>query len=210
MQEEYTKETRKENKTTSGLYEIIESLVLAIVCVILIFTFIARLSIVSGASMEPTLHNRDYLVVSNLFFSYNPKQGDVVVAEPDNYHEPIVKRVIAKAGQEVKIVYSSDLGRNGKGVYEVYVDGVLLKEDYAFYDSYNYLYIAPSGAHWTKTSEGSLVTAVTVVPEDHLFLMGDNRNNSKDSRSSEIGFVNESYIVGKCVFRIFPNTGLVK
>ncbi len=211
MQEEYTKETRKENKTTSGIYEIVESLVLAIVCVILIFTFIARMSIVSGASMEPTLHDKDYLVVSNLFFSYNPKHGDVVVAEPDNYHEPIVKRVIAKEGQEVKIVYSMDLGRYGDCVYDVYVDGVLLDErDYAFYNSFNYLYIAPDGAHWTKTSEGALITATTVVPENHLFLMGDNRNNSKDSRSSEIGFVHEDYIVGKCVFRIFPNTGLVK
>ena len=77
MQEEYTKETRKENKTTSGIYEIVESLVLAIVCVILIFTFIARMSIVSGASMEPTLHDKDYLVVSNLFFSYNFSVEDI-------------------------------------------------------------------------------------------------------------------------------------
>ncbi len=209
MQEDYTKDTRKENKTISGIYEILESLVLAIVCVILIFTFIARLSIVSGASMEPTLHDRDYLIVSNLFFSYKPETGDVVVVEPDNYDEPLVKRVIATEGQEVKIRYSADLGVYGGDVYEVYVDGVLLDEGYAFYNSY-YKFIEPSSQVMTITNDNGIKTATTVVPENHVFVMGDNRNNSKDSRSHEIGFVHENYIIGKCVFRLFPNTGLVK
>ncbi len=209
MQEDYTKDTRKENKTISGIYEILESLVLAIVCVILIFTFIARLSIVSGASMETTLHDRDYLIVSNLFFSYKPETGDVVVVEPDNYDEPLVKRVIATEGQEVKIRYSADLGVYGGDVYEVYVDGVLLDEGYAFYNPY-YKFIEPSSQVMMITTENGIKTATTVVPENHVFVMGDNRNNSKDSRSHEIGFVHENYIIGKCVFRLFPNTGLVK
>ena len=203
MQEDYTAELRNENKTVNGIYELLESLVFAIICVIFIFAFVARLSIVSGASMEPTLQDADYLIVGNLFSSYEPKSGDIVVIHTDKYDEPLVKRVIATEGQEVKIRYSADLGRMGGNLYEVYVDGVLLEENYVVYSN-RYYFIAPSAEIMNITREGNICTAVATVPENCVFVLGDNRNNSYDSRSGKIGFVEEEFVLGKCIFRVMP------
>lgn len=208
MQEDYTKEFNNDDKLVGGIYEIFETLVFAIAFVIFIFTFIAKLSIVSGESMLNTLRDKDYLIASNVFFSYEPESGDIVVVEPEHYNETLVKRVIATGGQKVKIVYSDDLGTTANRTYDVYVDGVLLEEEYAFY-SVRRIFIEPTGPAWSKTSNGSLITATTVVPENHIFVMGDNRNNSKDSRSQDIEFIHEDDVLGKCVFRIFPNTKIL-
>ena len=105
MQDDYTSKVSPKNKLISEIYDWIENLVLAVVAVVFVFVFIARLSIVSGASMERTLQDKDYLVVSNPFFTYDPEAGDIVVIHTDKYSEPLVKRVIATEGQEIIIKY---------------------------------------------------------------------------------------------------------
>lgn len=172
-------ETLKPKRSTFiELYEWLECSVHGIILVLLIFTFVARTSMVSGSSMVPTLHEGDMLITSRLF--YTPKQGDIVVATmPFRNNEPIVKRVIALGGQEVNIDFTEGT---------VYVDGVELEEHYVN----------------SKTNRSYDIEFPIVVPEGELFLLGDNRNASQDSRSSEIGTVDERYIFGKVVFRVFP------
>lgn len=203
MQDDYTSKVTTNNKVIAEIFEWIENLVLAIIAVIFIFVFIARLSIVSGASMEHTLQDKDYLVVANPFFLYEPEAGDIVVIHTDKYSEPLVKRVIATEGQKITIKYCADLGSYGGTLYEIYINDVLLEEDYVFYDE-RLPFIEPSREIMEIERIGNVCTATATVPEDCVFVLGDNRNNSKDSRSREIGFVNESFVLGKCVFRILP------
>jgi signal peptidase I len=203
MQDDYTSKVSPKSKLISEIYDWIENLVLAVVAVVFVFVFIARLSIVSGASMERTLQDKDYLVVSNPFFTYDPEAGDIVVIHTDKYSEPLVKRVIATEGQEIIIKYCADLGSMGGTLYDIYVDGVLLDEEYAFYDD-RLPFIEPSGEVMEIHRVGNISTAKATVPEGCVFVLGDNRNNSKDSRSGQVGFINENFILGKCVFRILP------
>ncbi len=205
MQEDYTTEIKNDNKTISGIYEILESLVFAIALVILIFVFIAKLSIVSGGSMLNTLEDKDYLIVSNPFSTYEPKNGDIVVIDTRDYPEPLVKRIIATEGQKIEIRYSANLHENG--IYEISIDGVKIEEPYATYKFTNNLhYIAPSTSIMDTEYDAITDTFVAsaIVPEGCVFAMGDNRNNSLDSRSFQIGFIDEDFILGKCVFRILP------
>ena len=144
----------------------------------LVFVFLFRIVDVSGDSMNPTLTNGDKLVVSDVF--YKPKQGDIVIFRKDEYKpEALVKRVIATEGQTVEIDF--DRGR-------VYVDGELLDEPYIAEPTRNQLDF--KGAQ--------------TVPEGCVFVMGDNRNASSDSRKAEIGMVDERLIVGKVLLRVFP------
>lgn len=159
------------------LLEWIESLAVAVVVALLIVNFVFTLVTVSGASMEPTLQDKNFLFVLRL--GYEPDNGDIIVfkpvSEPKKYY---IKRVIATEGQEVDI-------RSGK----VYVDGEELNEPYIediTQDRYNESY--------PKT-----------VPENCVFVLGDNRDNSRDSRDAiGVGMVSEDSIVGKAWFRLFP------
>lgn len=164
------------------IYDWIEIFILCLASVLVIVTFIVRLAYVDGPSMMETLHDRDILVVSNLF--YKPKQGDVVVFEsPDSHIEGgIVKRVIATENQVVDIDFDS---------WTVTVDGVVLDESYV-----NFV----EGASMNKYD----VDFPVVVPEGCVFVMGDNRNRSNDSRGTQIGFVDTRYIFGHVLFRVFP------
>ncbi len=160
------------------LYEWAESAVLAVVFVVLLFTFVARTSVVSGESMIHTLESGDMLVISRLGGEVQP--GDIVVATKPYYaNEPIVKRVIATGGQRVDIDFQ-------EGV--VFVNGEALDEHYTN---------TPTNRHYD-------VEFPITVPEGYLFLMGDNRNGSLDSRSTEIGLVDERYILGKAYLRVLP------
>ncbi len=155
-----------------------EALVISILSVAFIFLFIIRIVGVSGTSMLPTLENGDTLVISNLF--YEPDNGDVIVFTKTSYTtEPYVKRIIATEGQTVDINFDTS---------EVFVDGVLLEEDYI---------------NELTRVEGDLSYPQT-VPENHIFVMGDNRNYSSDSRASQIGMVDEELILGRVIFRFLP------
>ncbi len=161
-------------------YETVASLVSALLAVALIFTFVVRLMGVDGGSMIPTLQHGDRLLVLNSLLCGDYEYGDIVIARKESFDEkPIVKRVIATEGQTVDIDFS--LGR-------VYVDGALLEEDYI-----NDLTYREEGLSFPLT-----------VPEGCVFLMGDNRNHSNDSRDSNLGPVDTRLIIGKAVWLVFP------
>ena len=169
---------RKLKERRGDIFDWVQSLVVALLICVLVFTFALRVVCVSGTSMLDTLHNDDRIVISNLF--YTPKQGDIVVLRKLSFStEPIVKRVIALGGQTVNI----DLE---KGV--VYVDGEALDEPYI---------LEPTRRRIDFEDE-------TLVPEGCVFVMGDNRNGSTDSRDLRIGCVDERLIMGKALFLLIP------
>lgn len=167
-------------KRLSNVLEYAESLALVFVVMLLIFTFIARPATVDGESMLPTLQNAERLVISK--FMYEPKQGDIVVLCGEADREDgrnLIKRIIATEGQTVNIDFEEG---------QVYVDDKPLSESYILEPTY--------------LDEGTEFPLV--VPEGEVFVMGDNRNNSRDSRSESVGTVKEDYIVGRALFRFFP------
>ena len=151
---------------------------MALVALILIFTLVGRIIGVDGSSMVPTLHHGDMLILQSL--GYKPRQNDVVVLTKESFMEqPIVKRVIAVGGQTVDIDFDAGV---------VYVDGEALEEDYIREPTY--------------TAEGTEFPLT--VPEGSIFVMGDNRNGSSDSRDYRLGTVDTRYVIGKAAFLIFP------
>ena len=177
----------------SSLYDVVELFVISICLVLIFFIFGARLCRVDGDSMLQTLHDSEMLVVSN--FAYTPEQGDIVVFHQTHetnmrLNEPIVKRIIATEGQYVFVDYS-----NGK-VYvssdDEFTEEDLLDEDYDYIDNASGVITDPYYAR-NKTYK---------VPDGCVFVLGDNRNNSLDSRSYEIGMVDERRILGRVVLRL--------
>ena len=169
---------KAENSTRMELYDWVQCIVAALLCGILIFVFIGRVIGVDGTSMIPTLHHGDQVVMSKLFFT--PKYGDVVVLRSEAYGDsPLVKRVIATAGQTIDINFTTG---------EVTVDGRVLEEDY----------IAD-----ITTLRGDFDGPVT-VPDGCVFVMGDNRNASSDSRSDKVGMVDIRNIFGKVYLVLIP------
>ncbi len=162
------------------LYFWLQALVMALVGLILIFTFVGRIIGVDGESMMPTLHDRDMLLLQSI--GYSPEQGDVVVLSTKDFRNgaPIVKRIIAVGGQTVDIDYETNT---------VYVDGVALDEPYIL--------------ETMRALPESFATHVE-VPEGSIFVMGDNRNNSTDSRSPELGVVDQRCVLGKALFILLP------
>ena len=167
------------------VYETVSSLVSALLVVVLVFTFLVRLMGVSGPSMIPTLQDGDRLLVVNSLLCGGYQVGDIVIARKETFDsKPIVKRVIATAGQTVDIDFD-------EGV--VYVDGQALEEDYI-----NEPTCLEEGTEFPLT-----------VPEGSIFVMGDNRNHSNDSRDSRLGTVDSRYVIGKAVFLAFPGPDIV-
>ena len=165
-------------KSRAEVYDWIQCIIFALVFCVLLFVFAVRMVNVVGHSMVPTLEQSDKVVISTLF--YHPKQGDVVVLRKQTLmQEPIVKRIIATEGQTVDIDFNLGL---------VYVDGELLDEDYI--------------NDYTYREEGTVFSLS--VPEGEVFLMGDNRNHSIDSRDSSLGTVDTRLLIGKAVFLVFP------
>ena len=165
-------------------YDIIEMFAICTVCIILFFSFIGRLTIVDGDSMTDTLKNGEYLFISN--FMYEPEQGDIVVLQDTSLEyyllkKPLIKRVIATGGQTVDISQSGVVTITNE-------DGTsyVLDEEYTKDEPYR-----EAAGHYE-------------VPEGCLFVMGDNRNGSTDSRDDRVGYVDERCVIGKAVFRILP------
>lgn len=175
----------KKNKILLGIYDFVEMLAVVTIGILLCFSFVFRLNIVEGPSMENTLHTGEYLLVSDLF--YDPTPGDIVVIHDltaGNYTQPLVKRIIATEGQTVDIDFDT---------WTLKVDGKAVDESL-------YRYLDPmynlSSIHFMKFP-------ITVKP-GHVFVMGDNRHHSADSRLEEIGQIDERCVVGKAYARIFP------
>lgn len=166
-----------------GLLSYVHDLIYILAAVMVLFLLLFRVVVVSGSSMYDTLVDGDYLLLVGNLFCGDPRQGDIIVASKDSFRggEPIVKRVIATEGQTVDIDFAAGI---------VYVDGVALEEDYT----------------QTPTNLEEGVTFPLTVEPGHVFVMGDNRNNSKDSRSTEIGLVDCREIMGKAIFLLFPGT----
>jgi len=165
------------------VYFWLQALVMALVCLILVFTFVGRMVSVDGSSMFPTLHDNDMILLQSI--GYTPRQGDVVVLTKESFlsGKSIVKRVIAVGGQTVDIDY--DAGT-------VSVDGEVLDEPYI-----NELMREPGGFETITHME---------VPEGSIFVMGDNRNDSSDSRHVNCGAVDTRYVLGRVFFVAFPFT----
>ncbi len=183
------------NDFINDLTDMAESVLYAVFVVLLMFTFILKIATVDGSSMEPTLSNEDRLIVSTL--GYQPESKDIVIIDSNNSHlfsdssetevitgeglgKRIVKRIIACEGQTVDIDFQ--LGK-------VYVDGVEIYESYI--------------ADLTTMDEKAFEYPIT-VPKGYLFVMGDNRLRSKDSRHPDIGLINMEDVEGKVVLRISP------
>jgi len=183
-------EMTKRQKSALDLYFWLQALVIALVSLILIFTFVGRVIGVDGSSMLPTLHDKDMLLLQSV--GYTPEQGDVVVLRKQfaNVEGPIVKRVIATGGQTVEINYNLGI---------VMVDGEVLHEPYI-----------NEPMEWPD-SQWETIDSVT-VPEGHIFVMGDNRNHSSDSRDERLGVVDERYVLGRALWVVLPfgNFGAVE
>lgn len=174
------KEQDEEQAGGRDLYEWVQALVCSVLAVVLLFTFVIRLIGVDGHSMVPTLQDRDRLLVLNSLLYDDYQYGDIVVLRKNTFlDDPIVKRVIATEGQTVDIDFSTGT---------VWVDGEQLEEDYINEKTY-----LEEGTEFPLT-----------VPEGSVFVMGDNRNHSSDSRDSRLGTVDCRYIIGKAVFLAFP------
>ena len=161
------KKKKKQETLTLGqeLFQTLQSLACIVLVIIFLFTFVMRITIVDGHSMENTLHHGDIVLVRSI--GYTPKQGDIVVLTKTTFREAsIIKRVIATEGQTVDIDYATST---------VYVDGVALEEDYI------------KEARWDLYADNG-VNHIT-VPEGHIYVMGDNRNGSSDSRDPSLGVV---------------------
>ena len=172
-------ELTPQEKSRREIYDWIYCLSVALIICVVIFAFFIRLIDVRGTSMNPTLNNNDKMLVSGLF--YEPKVGDVVVFKKDEYdpERALVKRVIATEGQVINMDFDHGI---------VYVDGVPIEEDYIMEPTTNKIdFIGPQ-----------------TVPEGCVFVMGDNRNASTDSRKKEIGMVDTRLILGRAYAVVYP------
>ena len=182
----FFKKNQNTEKTegTGSILEYLHDVVYILALILVVFTFCMRVVIVSGSSMFSTLVDGDYLLLLNRPLCGELEQGDIVVASMERFKdgEPIVKRVVATEGQTVDIDFRAGI---------VYVDGVALEEEYTY-----------TPTHLSEGMEFPLV-----VEEGCLFLMGDNRGDSRDSRAPEIGQIDQREILGQAVYLFFPGTG---
>lgn len=167
------------NKWKSEILEWVKTIAVAIVLAFVITQFI-RPTIVNGQSMYPTLDHNDYLIINRMAYKFGePSKGDIIVfstnlKQENGENKDLVKRVIAVEGDHLKIENSN-----------VYINGELIDEPY-IHENY---------------TEGFVDMT---IPEDMIFAMGDNRENSKDSRMSDVGLVPEDHVMGKVMVRLFP------
>ncbi len=192
VQDEIEEETKKPSFSFKNeLFDWLEILITAIILLVVLFSFVFKVVTISGRSMQNTLLHGEKVIISNL--GYEPKRGDIVVISRNannltnsaDADTAIIKRIIATEGQVVDIDFQSGT---------VYVDGVALKEEYTK----------------SPTNLRGDVDFPVVVKAGCVFVLGDNRNDSTDSRNSSIGdggMVDTRYILGKALYRIFPLNG---
>ncbi|HIY27747.1 MAG TPA: signal peptidase I [Firmicutes bacterium] len=182
----------KHSQGVVSAYEWVGEILAAVVVVVLIFTFLFRVVTVSGTSMYPNYHDGDRLIVTNTF-GQPLEQGDVVVLV-NVLEEPIIKRVIATENQTVDIDFPTGT---------VYVDGEPLDESQ---------FGLPNGITTQTAATLERTQFPATVPEGHIFVLGDNRPVSEDSRYTDVGMVDVRNVLGKAEFRLFPfdRIGLVE
>jgi len=170
-----------DRKTDLKLY--LHDLVIYVSVIVVVFLLLFRIIVVSGDSMKCTLLDGDYLLLISNCFYRNPSQGDIVVVSKQKFDDgaPIVKRVIATEGQIVDIDFENGI---------VYVDGLPIDEPYVN----------------TPTNRQEGMAFPMLVEKDCVFVLGDNRNNSKDSRHPDIGLVDRREILGKAILLVLPGT----
>lgn len=179
----------------SETFDWVESIIIAVIAIILIFTFLVRVTSVDGSSMYPTLVDQERLLVTDLF--YSPSYNDIVILQANGlvndkgeYGKPIVKRVIGLPGDKINIDFSNGIVyRNGEALETEVIDGLIYEDGHTI-NEYTYNSIDFTGE--------------VTVPAGCIFVMGDNRNRSTDSRSRLVGMVDENYIIGKAFLRITP------
>lgn len=184
---EETEESGEPRRPGTDLFEWLQMLLGCVVAAVVLFNCVARLTRVDGTSMDNTLQDGEVMLIWSL--GYTPRQGDIVVLNKTSvilpgWNEPkaIVKRVIATQGQTVDIDY---------GIGAVYVDGQPLEEPYLPEEMYLPYSSTMQQTHWE-------------VPEGSIFVMGDNRNRSTDSRDERLGVIDADYILGKAVLALWP------
>lgn len=183
MENEAQKREDQKPGTRENVLNYLHDLVYILTVVVLLCLLCFRVVVVEGSSMYNTLIDGDYLLLLSNTFYRDPQPGDIVVASKDSFDNgaPIVKRVIATEGQIVDIDFSAGV---------VYVDGVALEEDYTY----------------TPTTRNEGVSFPLMVEKGHVFVLGDNRDRSRDSRSPDIGQVDKREILGKAIYLFMPGT----
>ena len=182
--EEAEAEDAQSRRPGRELFEWLQMLMVCVLAAVVLFNCFARLTRVDGHSMDDTLQDGELTLVWSL--GYEPQQGDIVVVNKKSTdffnHRALVKRVIAVGGQTVDIDYATST---------VYVDGVPLDEPYIKEEMFRPGDPMMQQTHWE-------------VPEDCIFVMGDNRNRSTDSRHAELGTIHEDFVLGKVLFALWP------
>lgn len=187
LPQEAEEEAQQPRRPGAELYDWLQLFMGCVIAAVVLFNCVARLTRVDGSSMDNTLQHGEVMLIWSL--GYTPKQGDIVVLNKTSvvlpgWNEPraIVKRVIATGGQTVDIDYNTG---------SVYVDGLPLDEPYLPEAMYFPGNPSMTQTHWE-------------IPEGSIFVMGDNRNHSTDSRDDRLGAIDTSYILGKAVFALWP------
>ena len=181
------KRKKKQNDNESlaaSFLTYVHDLIYMLAVIMIVFVLMFRIVVVSGSSMYSTLWDGDWLLLVGNTFYREPEFGDIIVASKESHNdgEPIIKRVIATEGQRVDIDFEAGI---------VYVDGEALEEDYTY----------------TLTTHREGMTFPLTVDEGCIFVMGDNRDGSKDSRHPDIGLIDVRQVLGKAIFLIFPGKG---